>query len=124
MLTLTGRLDIYHISAGEYDGQPEGGHHDACGQEYGQLFAGVAGRVCFVHHAASDAVWDRTQNVEEEQEQRPVRTAHRHSVNRRSAGVYSGLYKRETHSLIDGQSTAQHEEHQTDRSSKRQTDQS
>ncbi len=96
VLTLTGRLDIYHMSAGEYDGQPEGGHHDACGQEYSQLFAGVAGRVRVVHHAARDAVWDRRQHVEEEQEQRPVRAAHRHGVNNRRSAAHTAAETRHT----------------------------
>lgn len=88
-----------HISTSKYDGQPEGGHDDSCGEEYGQLFTGITGRVRVIHHTARDAVRDGWQNVEEEQEQRPVL-------------------------IIDGQSAAQHEEHQSNRSSKRQTDES
>lgn len=78
MLTLTGRSDIYHSGAGEYDRQPEGRHDDPRGQEYGQLFAGITSRVSVVHHTSRDAVRDGWQDVEEEQEQRPVLTAQKH----------------------------------------------
>lgn len=88
-----------HISSSKYDGQAKSRNDNSRGEEYGQFFTGVTGRICVVHHAARDAIWDWWQNVEEQQEQRPV-------------------------FIIDGQSTAQHEEHEANRSSKWQTDES
>lgn len=62
----------HHISSGEDDGQAEGRDDDARREEDGQLLAGVAGRVCVVHHPPRDAVRDGAEDVEEEQKQRPV----------------------------------------------------
>lgn len=66
-----------HGSAGEDDGQAERRHHDACGQEHRQLLTGITGRVGVLHHTPRDAVRERTEDVEEEQEQRPVRIVDR-----------------------------------------------
>lgn len=62
----------HHISSGEDDGQAEGRDDDARREEDGQLLAGVAGRVCVVHHPPRDAIRDGAEDVEKEQEQRPV----------------------------------------------------
>lgn len=60
------------MGAGEYDWEAKSRHDDPRGEEYSQLFAGIAGRVCIVHHAPRDAVRDGRQDVEEEEEERPV----------------------------------------------------
>lgn len=62
----------HHLGSGEDDGQAERWDDDARREEDGQLFAGVAGRVGVVDHSPRDAVRDGTQDVEEEEEQRPV----------------------------------------------------
>lgn len=62
----------YHFSSREDDGKAERRDDDARCEEDGQLFAGVAGRVCVVHHPPGDAVRDWREDVEEEEEQRPV----------------------------------------------------
>lgn len=75
----------YHISSGEDDWQAEGRDDYACREEDGQLLAGVAGRVCVVHHPPRDAVRDGAEDVEEEQKQRPVCAAEsRKSKGKRS----------------------------------------
>lgn len=66
------RTPTHHISSGEDDGQAKGWDDYACREEDGQLLAGVAGRVCVVHHPPRDAVRDGAEDVEEEQKQRPV----------------------------------------------------
>lgn len=62
----------YYFSSCEDDGQAEGWNDDARREEDGQLFAGVTGRVCVVDHPPRDAVRDGREDVEEEEEQRPV----------------------------------------------------
>lgn len=49
----------YNFSSREDDGKAEGRDDDARREEDGQLFAGVAGRVCVVHDSPGDAVRDR-----------------------------------------------------------------
>lgn len=66
------RIRTHHLSSGEDDGKAEGRDDDARREEDGQLLAGVAGRVCVVHHPPRDAVRDGAKDVEKEQEQRPV----------------------------------------------------
>lgn len=68
-------IPTYNVSSGEDDGKAEGGDDDARREEDGQLLAGVAGRVCVIHHSPGDAVRDRGEDVEEEEEQRPVSAA-------------------------------------------------
>lgn len=65
----------YDCSSREDDGKAERRDDDARGEEDGQLFAGVAGRVCVIDDPPRDAVWDRWEDVEEEEEQRPVSAA-------------------------------------------------
>lgn len=62
----------YDFSSRKDDGKAERRDDDARGEEDGQLFAGVAGRVCVVDDPPGDAVRDRREDVEEEEEQRPV----------------------------------------------------
>lgn len=62
----------HNVGSGEDDGEAEGRDDDARCEEDGQLLAGVAGRVCVIHHSPGDAVRDRGEDVEEEEEQRPV----------------------------------------------------
>lgn len=62
----------YYVGSREDDGQAESRDDDARREEDGQLFAGVAGRVCVVDHPPRDAVRDGREDVEEEEEQRPV----------------------------------------------------
>ena len=62
----------YNCSSCEDDGQAEGWNDDARREEDGELFAGVTGRVRVVNHPPRDAVRDRSEDVEEEEEQRPV----------------------------------------------------
>lgn len=88
MLTLT-----YNFSSCEDDGQAEGWDDDARREEDGQLFAGVAGRVCVVDHPPRDAVRDGGEDVEEEEEQRPVFTAERKKERRRAAVMKDDLHQ-------------------------------
>lgn len=67
----------YYFSSGKDDGQAEGWDHDARREEDGELFAGIAGRVCVVDHSSRNAVRDGREDVEEEEEQRPVFAAKR-----------------------------------------------
>lgn len=62
----------YNVSSGEDDGKAEGRDDDARREEDGQLLAGIAGRVRVIHDSPGDAVRDRGEDVEEEEEQRPV----------------------------------------------------
>ncbi len=65
----------YYFSSREDDGQPKGWNYDARREEDGQLFAGITGRVCVIDHPPRDAVRDGREDVEEEEEQRPVLAA-------------------------------------------------
>lgn len=67
----------YYFSSCEDDGQAKRWDDDARREEDGQLFAGVTGRVCVVDHPPRDAVRDGGEDVEEEEEQRPVFAAER-----------------------------------------------
>lgn len=67
----------YYFSSCEDNGQAEGWDDDARREEDGQLFAGITGRVCVVDHPPRDAVRDGREDVEEEEEQRPVFAANR-----------------------------------------------
>lgn len=62
----------YDFSSREDDGKAERRNDDARREEDGQLFAGVAGRVCVIDNPPRDAVRDWWEDVEEEEEQRPV----------------------------------------------------
>lgn len=62
----------YYFGSCKDDWQAEGRDDDARREEDGELFAGVAGRVGVVDHSPRDAVGDGGEDVEEEQEQRPV----------------------------------------------------
>lgn len=62
----------YDFSSREDDGKAERRDDDARCEEDGQLFAGVAGRVCVIDNPPRDAVRDWWEDVEEEEEQRPV----------------------------------------------------
>lgn len=73
----------YYFGSREDDGQAESWNDDARREEDGQLFAGVAGRVCVVDHPPRDAVWDGREDVEEEEEQRPVFAAEREQARKR-----------------------------------------
>lgn len=73
----------YYFSSREDNGQAEGWDDNARREEDGQLFAGVAGRVCVVDHPPWDAVRDGREDVEEEEEQRPVFAAEREREKKR-----------------------------------------
>lgn len=77
-------MTTYNVSSGEDDGEAEGRDDDARREEDGQLLAGVAGRVCVIHHSPGDAVRDRGEDVEEEEEQRPVFAADRENPDESS----------------------------------------
>lgn len=83
----------HHISSGEDDGQAEGRDDDARREEDGQLLAGVAGRVCVVHHPPRDAVRDGAEDVEKEQEQRPVFAADAGEKQRKGAAAFNRVVK-------------------------------
>lgn len=57
--------------SGQDDWQPERRHHDAGGQEVGQLSARVAGGVILTEASGYEG-WDGAQNVENQDKQRPV----------------------------------------------------
>lgn len=81
----------HHVSSGEDDGQAEGRDDYARREEDSQLLAGVAGRVCVVHHPPRDAVRDGAQDVEEEQKQRPVCAAETRKIKGRRSLFYWSL---------------------------------
>lgn len=87
------------VRSGEDDRQPKRGHHDASGEEDGQLLAGITRSVRVLYYASCYAVWNRRQHVEKQYKQRPILTILR-------------------------QRTTQHEKHQADRSPEGQADQS
>lgn len=70
----------YYFSSCEDYGQAEGWDDNARREEDGQLFAGVTGWVCVINHPPRDAVRDGREDVEEEEEQRPVFAAKREMV--------------------------------------------
>lgn len=77
----------YYFSSCEDDGQTEGWNDDSRREEDGQLFAGVTGRVCVVDHPPRDAVGDGREDVEEEEEQRPVFAATRERADSWELGM-------------------------------------
>ena len=62
----------YDFGSGKDDGQSKGWDDNACREEDGQLFAGIAGRVRVVNQPPRNAVRDGGKDVEEEDKQRPV----------------------------------------------------
>lgn len=83
----------HYFSSGEDDGQAEGRDDDARREEDGELFAGVAGRVCVIDHPPRDAVRDGWQDVEEEEEQRPVFTAESQKGKIKNSNVHKGCWE-------------------------------
>lgn len=67
----------HHFCSCEDNRQAEGWNDDARCEEDGQLFAGITGGVCVVDHSPRDAVRNGREDVEEEEEQRPVFAAER-----------------------------------------------